>query len=301
MDVPALVARLATLEAAQAAQQAKSAALEAEVQQLRSAQARRRAPLPGRTILRRLGRPLLAATLLALALDSNAFASISSGSGTFSGCYRSVGGMNPLYVLDTAQQSACPAGMSLTTWSQIGPPGPRGDTGAQGPAGPNVDATTGSIGSVLLDAAPTSGHPVAFTRNSVIPIANGGTGSKTQNFVDLSSDQSIGGTKTFTGTCLQVGTSGCPAPLSVGSTQNYLGQFSGANTLGTWLALKNNSTGGKEWDLISSGSNNGEGTGKLLFHSSTAGSPLALSNSQLSMGGTIASTSGGFQFPDGTQ
>lgn len=32
----------------------------------------------------------------------------------------------------------------------------------------------------------------------VLPIANGGTGSATQNFVDLTNNQSIGGTKTFT-------------------------------------------------------------------------------------------------------
>jgi hypothetical protein len=35
--------------------------------------------------------------------------------------------------------------------------------------------------------------------NSVIPIANGGTGSSTQNFVDLTTAQSIAGNKTFTG------------------------------------------------------------------------------------------------------
>jgi hypothetical protein len=302
-----LGAILATL----AAQEAKIAALEAAYAQQQMAYARQRAQRPGRTVLRRLGRPLLAATLLALALDSNAFASIPSGSGTFSGCYRSAGGMNPLYVLDTAQQSACPAGMSLTAWSQTGPQGaqgstgpqgPQGATGAQGPAGPNVDATTSTIGSVLLRDAPTGGHhPVAFTTDSVIPIANGGTGSATKTFVDLSSAQSIGGNKTFTG-CLLVGATSCPAPLAVQSLTggNYLGQFSSPSAIGTWLGLKNSSTGGKEWDLISSGSGNGEGTGQLLFHDNAGPTPLVLSDTQLSMAGTIQSTSGGFQFPDGT-
>jgi YVTN family beta-propeller protein len=282
------------------AHEAKTASLEAEVHRLRAAQTRRRAPLPGGTLLRRLGRPLLAACLLALTLGSNAFASIPSGAGTFSGCYRSVGGMNPLYVLDTAQQSACPAGMSLTTWSQTGPQGPKGDIGPQGPAGPNVDATTSTIGSVLLDAPHSGGgDPVAFTRDSVIPIANGGTGSAGKNFVDLSSGQSIGGSKTFTG-CLQVGSSGCPAPFSVGSTQNYLGQFSSPNAIGTWLGLANSSTGGKEWDLISSGSGNSEGAGQLLFHDSAGHTSLLLSTSALTMTGTIHATAGGFEFPDGT-
>jgi hypothetical protein len=35
--------------------------------------------------------------------------------------------------------------------------------------------------------------------STILPIANGGTGSSTQNFVDLSSTQTVGGIKTFTG------------------------------------------------------------------------------------------------------
>src|SRR6185436_11875651 len=36
--------------------------------------------------------------------------------------------------------------------------------------------------------------------SGIVSVANGGTGSSTQNFVDLSTDQSnIGGNKTFTG------------------------------------------------------------------------------------------------------
>jgi hypothetical protein len=36
--------------------------------------------------------------------------------------------------------------------------------------------------------------------SSVIPIANGGTGSATQSFVDLTTNQSIAGNKAFSGT-----------------------------------------------------------------------------------------------------
>lgn len=35
--------------------------------------------------------------------------------------------------------------------------------------------------------------------SGIVPIANGGTGSSTQNFVDLSTDQTVVGNKTFTG------------------------------------------------------------------------------------------------------
>lgn len=65
------------------------------------------------------------------------------------------------------------------------------------------DVTTGNV---LLSggvgSAPAYGKVNLSTHVSdVLPIANGGTGSSTQNFVDLSSNQStIGGNKTFTGT-----------------------------------------------------------------------------------------------------
>jgi hypothetical protein len=49
----------------------------------------------------------------------------------------------------------------------------------------------------------------------VVAIANGGTGSAVQNFVDLASNQTtIGGTKAFTGN-VGIGTSGPAAPLHV--------------------------------------------------------------------------------------
>ena len=43
----------------------------------------------------------------------------------------------------------------------------------------------------------------------------------------------------------------------------------GAVTAGTWLRLNNSTTGGNNWNLISSGSGNGEGAGKLIFNDQT--------------------------------
>ena len=48
----------------------------------------------------------------------------------------------------------------------------------------------------------TTPSTTATAYSGVLPISNGGTGSATQNFVDLTSDQSIAGAKTFTGTPL---------------------------------------------------------------------------------------------------
>jgi hypothetical protein len=44
-----------------------------------------------------------------------------------------------------------------------------------------------------------------------------------------------------------------------------------SSNLGTWFLLENTSTGGRRWSLISSGSGNGEGAGKLLIGDETAG------------------------------
>lgn len=50
----------------------------------------------------------------------------------------------------------------------------------------------------------------------VLPIASGGTGSSTQNFVDLTNAQTIGGTKTFTGNVMTGNN------LTVGTTANQV-------------------------------------------------------------------------------
>lgn len=43
-----------------------------------------------------------------------------------------------------------------------------------------------------------------------------------------------------------------------------------SSTVGTWMALGNSSAGGRYWQLISTGSGNPEGAGKLIFSSGTA-------------------------------
>jgi hypothetical protein len=66
-----------------------------------------------------------------------------------------------------------------------------------------VDSTVLSpnqpIGSVPF-AARARVAESAESVSSVIPIANGGTGSATQSFVDLTTNQSVAGNKTFSGT-----------------------------------------------------------------------------------------------------
>jgi hypothetical protein len=71
-----------------------------------------------------------------------------------------------------------------------------------GGGGGGVSSVTGS-GNI----ASSGGATPNITLTGQIPIANGGTGSATQNFVDLSTSQGIAGNKTFTGTTTFSGSS----------------------------------------------------------------------------------------------
>jgi hypothetical protein len=66
------------------------------------------------------------------------------------------------------------------------------------------DATTSSKGIVELsgDLSGTAATPTVTSTHlaSALPILQGGTGSTTQNFVDLSSNQTVAGTKAFSST-----------------------------------------------------------------------------------------------------
>lgn len=77
--------------------------------------------------------------------------------------------------------------------------GPQGPAGPQGPVGPQGPTGPGTVRSV------TGSGPISVVNNTttpvvslgVVPVGNGGTGSNTQNFVDLSSNQVIFGNKSF--------------------------------------------------------------------------------------------------------
>ena len=79
--------------------------------------------------------------------------------------------------------------------------------------------------------------------------------------------------------------------------------------VGTWLSLRNSTTGGQNWNLISSGNQNGEGAGKLLFNSQTGGgtvmqletSPANKVTINGALNVTGALTSGTDKFPIGSE
>jgi hypothetical protein len=61
------------------------------------------------------------------------------------------------------------------------------------------DSSPTTLGRQELTAAPYASYALtAGNLTGVLPVANGGTGSSTQNFVDLTNSQTVAGTKTFT-------------------------------------------------------------------------------------------------------
>ncbi len=76
-----------------------------------------------------------------------------------------------------------------------------------------------------------------------------------------------------------IGTTSPTRKLHVdGSTNQYIAQFDGSNTVGTWLSLKNTTTGGDTWSMVSTGSANGEGAGHFLWNNATNGTKMILTS-----------------------
>jgi hypothetical protein len=68
-----------------------------------------------------------------------------------------------------------------------------------------------------------------------------------------------------TGGNVGIGTNLILAKLHVSSSANTVGLMESSSNTGTWHTLSNTSTGGTDWNLISTGSANSEGAGNLLF------------------------------------
>ena len=75
--------------------------------------------------------------------------------------------------------------------------------------------------------------------------------------------------------------------LAIVSTNYAAALVDSNNVAGTWLNLRNATSGGRYWKMISTGSGNGEGAGKLIIGSSTAASTLDVNALTIAQNGDI--------------
>jgi hypothetical protein len=88
------------------------------------------------------------------------------------------------------------------------------------------------------------------------------------------------------------GTTAPVAPVHISNAAHFPLLVESNSTAGTWFNLRNSSVGGTYWHMISTGSGNGGGAGRLLFgtgpsHSATNGEVLSLSSTGQVGVGTI--------------
>jgi hypothetical protein len=134
------------------------------------------------------------------------------------------------------------------------------------------------FGSFLaLDATRLSGGN-EWAMFSTAGLANEGTGKLVFRNITTSNYGLTMEPNGFVG----VGTYSPVCALDVVASGYTVQRLLSSNTGGTWLALGNLSTGGRYWNLISSGSGSTGGAGKLLIGTSAA-SPTAIDNPALTL------------------
>ncbi|MBA4850391.1 tail fiber domain-containing protein [Emticicia sp. BO119] len=75
-----------------------------------------------------------------------------------------------------------------------------------------------------------------------------------------------------------VGTDDPESQLEIFGSNNEIFRATSTSNLGAWFKLENTSLGGKSWKLISTGSENSEGTGNLVFKDETTSRMIIKSN-----------------------
>jgi hypothetical protein len=126
-------------------------------------------------------------------------------------------GLTSTGVVDIAQ-GGTGASTKVTAFDALSPMTTAGDLIYGGTNGSGTRLGVGAANTILRSngSAPVWGAVTLTTDvTGILPIANGGTGSSTQNFVDLTTAQTIAGSKTFSGTTIINGS------LSVSGTNAF--------------------------------------------------------------------------------
>ncbi|MEE9361020.1 MAG: tail fiber domain-containing protein [Cellulophaga sp.] len=165
---------------------------------------------------------------------------------------------------------------------------------------PNTDGTSSQVlqtnGSGVLTWATPTTTTTATSYSGVLPVANGGTGSATQNFVDLTTNQTIAGNKifstngSFNGTFIGIGNASGSSNTAVGrdalngaSTghrNTAIGQSSMLNYVGTSFD-NNTSVGYNNLVGLTTGSGNTSMGAESMMALQTGTSNTSIGNQSL--------------------
>ncbi len=135
----------------------------------------------------------------------NSYLGATSGLGNMTGSYNSAVGFNAAFLANNLNYAtAIGAYATVSTSNTIVLGRSNGSDAVQIPGNLSVAGTfTGNINGASftnLNASNITSGTLDSARLGIVPIANGGTGSTTQNFVDLTTAQTIAGNKTFSNT-----------------------------------------------------------------------------------------------------
>ncbi len=199
---------------------------------------------------------------------------------------------------------ACAVGMVGCGSTAAGPTGPQGSTGSIGPSGSTgptgamgASGETGATGPQGPSGAPLEVAPLALGTacanggaliiqpdGGTVPVCHGANGVNGMN--GSNGTNGINGTNGTSGPWVGAGANVVLPPggrvgvnvaagvlsasvdvLGRDSTEYELLKLNGTSPQGTWVTLGNNSGG--LWNIISTGSGNGEGPDRLLFRGGT--------------------------------
>lgn len=123
--------------------------------------------------------------------------------------------------------------------------------------------------------------------SGILPIANGGTGSSSRNYVDLASDESISGVKSFTGELKAVSTTApsVPAPIMTTAQRDALAGSSAGDQVFNSDTNQLNVYNGSAWVPVGAGGGGLDIYHREDFESSVKSSNFSCGNNASFLGG----------------
>jgi len=144
----------------------------------------------------------------------------------------------------------------------------------------NLQMTTGAADGLVLqsDASGNASWVSLTSLSETDPQVSSSTTSRVPRWTGTTLSD---GTMFDNGTNVGIGTTSPSCRLHVyngNASSTIVASVEGLSSLGTWFNIKNHSTGGETWNLISTAGDNAEGAGKLVFYAN-GGSRMTLTPS----------------------